>query len=84
MDDQDTGDLRVWRLKYESAVHFIDTGNIREARRILSQLSRKAPYEQIRRDSASRLEQFRPDWVAYAFFGGTLLVLLVLAIKYVF
>ncbi len=84
MTGEKSGDVRVWQTKYDTALRHIDTGNIAEARKVLSQLAKEAPSEDIRKLSAQQLEQFRPDWLAYAFLGGTLLVLIVIAIKYVF
>lgn len=83
-EKKESGDRRVWTGKYESALHFIETGNIVEARKILGELSRQAPYEELRKDAAEKLEQFKPDWLAYVLFGTTLLVLLVIILKWVF
>jgi predicted Zn-dependent protease len=80
----ESGDHKVWKQKYDQALHHIDTGNIAEARKILTELSREAPYDEIRTSAASQLEQFKPDWLATAFFLGTLLVLVVIALVYVF
>ena len=83
MSDE-SGDVRVWSTKYKSALRHIETGNVVEARKILSQLATDAPDEQIRKNAAAQLKQFKPDWVAYAFLGGTLVILIILTIKYVF
>jgi len=80
---KDSGDTRVWKLKYETAMRSIETGDIAGARRVLAELSREAPYEEIRAEAAHKLEQFRADWLAWAFFGGTLLVLVLIVLKYV-
>jgi predicted Zn-dependent protease len=80
----DTGDLRVWKAKYDRALEHIRTGDIQEARKILSSLATDAPYDEIRKDAARHLARFDHDWVAYVIFGGTALVLLAIVIKYVF
>ncbi len=84
MTDEQSGDVRVWKSKYDEALRHIETGNVAEARKVLSQLAREAPSEDIRKLSAQQLEQFKPDWLSYAFLGGTLLVLVIIVIKYVF
>ena len=48
-----SGDVRVWSTKYESALRHIETGNVVEARKILSQLATDAPDEQIRKNAAA-------------------------------
>ena len=84
MTDDQSGDVRVWKSKYESALRDIDTGNVAEARKVLTQLSTEAPSEDIRKSAAEKLEQFKPDWLSYAFLGGTLVILIILTLKYVF
>jgi hypothetical protein len=77
-----SGDRRVWKHEYQKALDFIDTGNVVEARRLLKRLAKDAPFEQIREDAASKLKQFDIDWMAYAFMGGTLLVIIIIVARY--
>jgi hypothetical protein len=84
MSDEKSGDVRIWSTRYESALRHIETGNVVEARKILTQLANDAPDDDVRKKAAAELEQFKPDWLAYAFLGGTLLVLIIIVIKYVF
>ncbi len=78
----ESGDLRVWKHEYGKAVDFIDSGNVAEARRLLDRLAKEAPFEEIRNDAKARSKQFEMDWLALAFFGGSLLAILAIVIKY--
>lgn len=84
MSDEKSGDERIWSTRYESALRHIETGNVVEARKILNLLATDAPDEDVRKMAADQLEQFKPDWLSYAFLGGTLVVLIIITIKYVF
>ena len=83
MAEETTGDVRIWQTKYESALRDIETGNVAEARKVLTILSKEAPQEEIRKLASEQLAQLRPDWLSYAFLGGTLVVIVILVLKYV-
>ena len=62
----------------------MDSGNVADARRILQRLAEEAPFEEIRQKAKRKGAQFRPDWLAYAFFGGSLLTLIIIIAVYYF
>lgn len=80
--EDDSGDRRVWSGELARARRLVEAGDVADARRLLARLAEEAPYEEIRKDAAELSKQFKMDWLAFVFFGATLLVLVLIVLKY--